>query len=71
MKCPRCRGMLVEIKVYGKTYLMCNECQESGEKSYWTPDLKEIEDITEYKNRIRRKALKKRLNIAEIDEDQE
>jgi len=48
---------------------MCNDCQESGKKSYWTPDLKEIEDIVEYKNNIRRRALKKRLNITEIDED--
>lgn len=48
---------------------MCKGCQESDNITYWTPDLKEIEDIVEYKNEIRREALKKRLNITKIDED--
>ena len=48
---------------------MCKGCQGSDNTIYWTPDLKEIEDIVEYKNEIRRKALKKRLNITEIDEN--
>ena len=65
MKCPDCSTNLVTLIVYKKMYLKCNECQ-----IYFTPELEEIEDIVEYKNKIRRKALKKLLNITEV-EDQE
>lgn len=65
MKCPSCRGNLTTMKVYGKEYHRCDTCV-----IYFSPELEEIEDITEYKNKIRRKALKKLLNITEV-EDQE
>ena len=84
MKCPKDRGMLVEIKVYGTTYLMCKGCNEGWEgtskNSYWEVDtdnegndyiVAEIEDIAEYKNEIRRKALKKLLGFTEVHEDQD
>ena len=71
MKCPKCHGTLKEITVYEKTYLLCNDCEEDGVRTYWTPELKEIEDIVEYKNEIRRKALKKLLGFTDIHEDQE
>ena len=66
MKCQNCLGSLKTITIYQETYLKCAECSK-----YYTPDLVEIEDILEYKNKIRRQALKKLLNISEIDEDQE
>ena len=56
MKCPRCRGSLKTMTIYQKNYHRCDECV-----IYLTPELEEIEDITEYKNEIRREALKKRL----------
>lgn len=65
MKCPRCRSLLKTLTIYEKNYHRCDECV-----IYFTPELEEIEDIIEYKNKIRRKALEKRLRY-EIIEDQE
>lgn len=64
MKCPICRGPLIKLKVYGTTYLNCKETNQ-----YFTPELEEIENITEYKNKIRREALKKYYNITNIDDE--
>jgi hypothetical protein len=50
--------------VYGTTYLNCKETNQ-----YFTPELEEIENITEYKNKIRREALKKYYNITNIDDE--
>lgn len=64
MKCPDCSTNLVTMKIYGKEYHRCDTC-----KIYLTPELEEIEDITEYKNKIRRIALKKLLNISSIENE--
>lgn len=65
MKCPDCSTNLLTMTVYEKTYHKCPECMV-----YFTPKLEDIYDIVEYKNKIRRRALKKLLNITEV-EDQE
>jgi hypothetical protein len=53
--------------VYGVTYHKCEK-----ESTYFDYRLKEIEDILEYKNAVRRKALKAYYKITEVDdEDQE
>ena len=64
MKCPTCSTPMIEITVYGETYLMCKE-----ERLYFTTEKEEIEDIVEYKNKIRRKALKEYFKITEIDDE--
>jgi len=77
MKCPIDRGILKEITVYGETYLMCRDCQESGENTYWKfPEdsesyfaIERIEDIVEYKNEIRRKSLKKYYNVTDVEDE--
>lgn len=71
MKCPRDRGILKKITVYGETYLMCNDCREEGKKRYFTPEMEEIEDILEYKNEIRRRAFTKLLEIENKKQEQE
>ena len=63
MKCPNCHEETKTFIIYQKSYHKCVECMV-----YYTPDLEEIEDIVEYKNEIRRKALKKLLGFTEIHE---
>jgi hypothetical protein len=55
------------MTVYGITY---HKCKEEG--TYFKSDLTEVEDIVEYKNAIRRMALKEYYKITGVyDEDQE
>lgn len=65
MKCPNCRTNLTTLIVYEKTYHKCGECG-----TYFTPELKEIDDILEYKNKIRRKALREYLKVDDKNKEQ-
>jgi hypothetical protein len=64
MKCPICQGQMATMTVYGITYHKCE-----GTNTYFDSSLNRIENILEYKNAIRRKALKEYYKITELDDE--